>query len=239
MIQFLPFDSSLFGYRVGKLLLEKSLPDMDRIQSAAHGYQLIYVMGKPGLVKLGGWPPISTRVELVKAILKSDLEADSEDLDEVEIGEQDLSGSLSDTDQQQLRELVFTSGQCSRFRQDPLLANKEYEKLYSTWWETITSQNHRVMVARNGDRLLGFITFRLLRGRAYVDLFAVEGKSQGKGIGRKLMRKVFQEVYATGLVQVGLSTQKANQRAMAFYRSAGFQSLKETLIAHWRPEIPG
>jgi GNAT superfamily N-acetyltransferase len=238
MIQFLPFDSSLFGYRVGKLLLEKSLPDMERIQSAACGYRLVYVMGKPGLVKLGGWPPISTRVDLVKAILKSDLEIDSENTGNVEVVEQDLSASLSDADQQQLRELVFTSGQCSRFRQDPLLANKEYEKLYSTWWETITRQKHRVIVARKDGRLLGFITFRLLRGRGYVDLFAVERNSQGKGIGRLLMRKVFREVYASGLVQVGLSTQKANKRAMTFYRKAGFQPMKETLIAHWRPDVP-
>ncbi|WP_162417415.1 GNAT family N-acetyltransferase [Cyclobacterium roseum] len=238
MIQFLPFDSSLFGYRVGKLSLEKSLPDLARVQSQANDYELVYVMGKPGLVKMGGWPPISTRVDLVKGIRKADLELESDELDKVCISEQDLSVSLSATDQRQLRKLVLSSGQWSRFRQDPLLANQEYEKLYSTWWETITRQNHRVMVARKGKRLLGFITFRMLRGRAYVDLFAVEGKSQGKGIGRNLMNRVFQEVYARGLVQVGLSTQKANERAMDFYGRAGFQPMKETLIAHWRPGNP-
>ncbi|MDN3690593.1 GNAT family N-acetyltransferase [Cyclobacterium jeungdonense] len=235
MIQFLPFDSALFGYRVGKLVLGRSLPDLEGVQTQAQGFELIYVMGKPGLVKMGGWPPISTRVDLVKAIRKTDLDPESNEMDEVFISEQDLSVSLSASDQRQLRELVLTSGQWSRFRQDPLMANQEYEKLYTTWWETITSQNHRVMVARRGKRLLGFITFRLLRGRAYVDLFAVEGKSQGKGIGRNLMSRVFQEVYAKGLVQVGLSTQKANERAMDFYGRAGFQPMKETLIAHWRP----
>lgn len=235
MIQFLPFDSSLFGYRVGKLLLGRSLPDLTQVNSQARGFELIYVMGKPGLVKMGGWPPISTRVDLVKAIRKSDLDTDPNEIDEVYIGKQDLSVPLSVADQHQLRELVLTSGQWSRFRQDPLMANQEYEKLYSTWWETITSQNHRVFVARRGTRLLGFITFRLLRGRAFVDLFAVEGKSQGNGIGRSLMNRVFQEVYAKGLAQVGLSTQKANERAMDFYGRAGFQPMKETLIAHWRP----
>jgi len=238
MIQYIPFDSSLFGYRVGKLLLEKSLPDMTRLRSQAHDFKLIYVMGKPGLVKMGGWPPISTRVDLVKAIMKTDLQPLPDEVDGIHFGEQDVSGSLSAADQRQLRQLVLSSGHWSRFRQDPLLANQEYEKLYSTWWETITSQNHRVMVARKGKRLLGFITFRLLRGRAYVDLFAVEGKSQGKGIGRNLMRCVFQEVYAKGLAQVGLSTQKANERAMDFYGQAGFQPMKETLIAHWRPGNP-
>ncbi|WP_162340633.1 GNAT family N-acetyltransferase [Cyclobacterium salsum] len=238
MIQFLPFDSSLFGYRVGKLSLEKSLPDLARVQSQAIDYELVYVMGKPGLVKMGGWPPISTRIDLVKGIRKADLELESDELDNICISEQDLSVSLSAADQHQLRELVLSSGQWSRFRQDPLLANQEYEKLYSTWWETITRQNHRVMVARKGKRLLGFITFRMLRGRAYVDLFAVEGKSQGTGIGKSLMNRVFQEVYAKGLAQVGLSTQKANERAMDFYGSAGFQPVKETLIAHWRPGNP-
>ncbi|NHE56253.1 GNAT family N-acetyltransferase [Cyclobacterium plantarum] len=237
MIQFLPFDTALFGYRVGKLQLDKAIAKMEAIKDQASTFDLIYVMGKPGLVKMGGWSPISTRVDWVKIIQKTDLDSPDENQDIIQLSEQEASGALSLTDQEQLRELVLSSGQWSRFRQDPLLANQEYEKLYSTWWETIKAQKHRVIVGRKGGDLLGFITFRLLRGRGYVDLFAVRGSEQGKGIGRKLMNRVLQEVHALGFAQIGLSTQKANNRAMNFYKSAGFQPVKETLIAHWRPGL--
>ncbi|AKP53006.1 GNAT family N-acetyltransferase [Cyclobacterium amurskyense] len=237
MIKFLPFDTSLFGYRVGKLQLGRCLPDLDRVHNQAKNFDLIYVMGKPGLVKLGGWSPISTRVDLVKNIIKSDFIKDSSLHNEVEISEMIISGELSQTDQKDLRELVFTSGQWSRFKQDLLLGNQEYEKLYSTWWETIKEQNHSVIVARISGKLVGFITFKLLRGRGHVDLFAVKGSEQGRGIGRQLMYKVFVKLNSLGFNLIGLSTQKANKRAMEFYKNIGFQPIKETLIAHWRPGL--
>ncbi|SHN31856.1 Acetyltransferase (GNAT) domain-containing protein [Cyclobacterium lianum] len=237
MIQFLPFDTALFGYRVGKLQLHKSVARIESIQEQARNFDLIYVMGKPGLVRMGGWSPISTRVDWVKIIQKTDLETAPENQGDIQLYEQEASGTLSLKDQKQLRELVLTSGQWSRFNQDPLLANHEYEKLYTTWWETIKSQKHRVIVARRNGNLLGFVTFRLMRGRGYVDLFAVKGSEQGKGIGQKLMCRVWEELYALGYPQIGLSTQKANDRAMNFYKNAGFQPVKETLIAHWRPRL--
>lgn len=237
MIKYLPFDTSLFGYRVGQLQLGRCLPDLDMVHSEAKDFDLIYVMGKPGLVKLGGWSPISTRVDLVKNILKHDL-IHVPNLDkEVEVSEMPVSGNLSPTDQSELKDLIFTSGQWSRFKQDLLLANQEYEKLYSTWWETIKSEKHTVIVARIAGKLVGFITFKLLRGRGHVDLFAVKGSEQGRGIGRKLIHKTFTKLDGCGFNLLGLSTQKANKRAMEFYKKGGFQPIKETLIAHWRPGL--
>ncbi|WP_339925649.1 GNAT family N-acetyltransferase [uncultured Cyclobacterium sp.] len=237
MIKFLPFDTSLFGYRVGKLQLGRCLPDLDRVNSQAENFDLIYVMGKPGLVKLGGWSPISTRVDLVKNIIKSDLVKVPAVDEEVEISEMVISGNLSTSDKKELRELVFTSGQWSRFKQDLLLKNQEYEKLYSTWWDTIKTEKHKVVVARISGKLVGFITFKLLRGRGHVALFAVKGSEQGRGIGRQLMREVFIILNACGFNLISLSTQKANERAMDFYKKNGFQPIKETLIAHWRPGL--
>jgi len=237
MIKSLPFDTSLFGYRVGKLQLGRCLPDLDSVNKQAENFDLIYVMGKPGLVKLGGWSPISTRVDLVKNILKSDLVKVSDIHKEVEISEMVISGNLPSTDQKELRELVLNSGHWSRFKQDLLLANQEYEKLYSAWWETIKVQKHKVVVARISGKLVGFITFKLLRGRGHVDLFAVKGSEQGRGIGRQLMREVFVNLNTCGFNLLGLSTQKANKRAMDFYKKIGFHPMKETLIAHWRPGL--
>jgi ribosomal protein S18 acetylase RimI-like enzyme len=235
MIKPLPFDTSLFGYRVGELQLGRKLPNLDKVNIQAKNFDLIYVMGKPGLVKLGGWFPLSTRIDLVKNILAPDLNAPEDLINEVEISEMVVWGSLSLSDQKELKELVFTSGQWSRFKQDLLLANQEYEKLYSSWWETIKSQKQRVIVARKLGKLVGFITFKLLRGRGHVDLFAVKGSEQGKGVGRALMQQVFVKLYGCGYNLLGLSTQKANKRALDFYAKIGFQPVKETLIAHWRP----
>jgi ribosomal protein S18 acetylase RimI-like enzyme len=237
MIKPLPFDTSLFGYRVGKLQLGRKLPNFEKINIQAKNFDLIYVMGKPGLVKLGGWFPLSTNIDLVKNILAQDLNSPEDLKNEIEITEMDVWDNLSLSDQKQLKALVFTSGQWSRFKQDILLANQEYEKLYSSWWETIKSQKHRVIVARKSEKLVGFITFNQIRGRGHVDLFAVKGSEQGKGIGRALMQQVFTRLYASGYNLLGLSTQKANKRAMDFYKKIGFQPVKETLIAHWRPGL--
>ncbi|GAB3006393.1 hypothetical protein GCM10027284_25420 [Cyclobacterium sediminis] len=237
MIKLLPFDTSLFGYRVGQLQLGRCLPDLEKVNNQAKNFDLIYVMGKPGLVKMGGWSPISTRVDLVKNIIKTDLVQSPNVDEEIEVSEMIVSGNLSQSDQKALRELIFSSGQWSRFKQDLLLANQEYEKLYSTWWETIKAEKHKVIVARISGKLVGFITFKLLRGRGHVGLFAVKGSEQGRGVGRKLMHEALVMLDGCGFRLLGLSTQKANKRAMDFYKKFGFQPIKETLIAHWRPGL--
>ncbi len=100
-----------------------------------------------------------------------------------------------------------------------------------------------VLVAEDGGRLLGTIMLAAgaaieladTAGAADVRALAVAPGSQGRGVGRRLLRAAISRAAAAGVHRLLLSTQPAMRAAHHLYESEGFRRAPEL---DWQP-IPG
>jgi ribosomal protein S18 acetylase RimI-like enzyme len=84
-------------------------------------------------------------------------------------------------------------------------------------------------VARNGDRIVGFVTFgresetfeqNIVRGQIH-NIFVSEDH-RGEGIGSDLLSAAEERLAAMGVDAVALQSMATNERARAFYRRHGY-----------------
>ncbi|MEX2512888.1 MAG: GNAT family N-acetyltransferase [Cyclobacteriaceae bacterium] len=242
MIRPLIFDTSLFGYRVGKWESSASDPDVNSLFDQAGNFDLVYVFGEARAIPEGHCQPISTRVVWEKQFsqVASLLKAESPCFKMGKIEGLSISKweetVLNESDQSAIRDLVLTCGAFSRFNKDPFMVNNEYEKLYTQWWLNVVKQKKPIHLARINKEIAGLITLGFSQNSCHVDLFAVLPQFQRMGIGWKLLLKAMQTARESGMETLDLATQKDNVKAMGFYEKAGFRKLNETIIQHWRPK---
>jgi ribosomal protein S18 acetylase RimI-like enzyme len=88
--------------------------------------------------------------------------------------------------------------------------------------------NNHLLVARQGNRVLGFINFSLRKTllhpapSALIDELAVSEKQRHTGIGKLLIDAAISRCRSLGCCEVEVSTEKSNTRARRFYKSCGF-----------------
>jgi len=94
-------------------------------------------------------------------------------------------------------------------------------------------QDYEVAVADLGDHVAGYVLFGpvpLTEGNYDLYWIAVDPNSQGRGVGRRLMKHVEDQVRQRGgrLLCLETSSQGGYQRTRAFYEQAGY--LEESRI---------
>jgi len=100
-----------------------------------------------------------------------------------------------------------------------------------------------VLVAEDGGRLLGTIMLAAgaaielagTAGAADIRALAVAPGSQGRGVGRRLLRAAISRAAAAGVHRLLLSTQPTMRAAHSLYESEGFRRAPEL---DWQP-VPG
>ena len=70
--------------------------------------------------------------------------------------------------------------------------------------------------------LIGFTVASLLPPQAELESIAVSSAEQRRGIGRRLLFAMIEELKAAGVREVFLEVRASNQNALGFYRSLGF-----------------
>jgi putative acetyltransferase len=97
----------------------------------------------------------------------------------------------------------------------PWLVSPHDEASTRRWMEHVVLAGHRVLVAEEGARLLGFAA---IDGRWLEQLY-IDPEAQGVGVGRCLLDAAKRE--CPGGLQLHVFTR--NVRARAFYEAAGFR----------------
>ena len=81
----------------------------------------------------------------------------------------------------------------------------------------------QMMVAEEGRRIVGFSSVRRVEAReAELSGIVVLESSTGKGVGSRLLRKALDAARKRGFNSVRVKTEVTNERAISFYRKAGF-----------------
>jgi ribosomal protein S18 acetylase RimI-like enzyme len=81
----------------------------------------------------------------------------------------------------------------------------------------------QMMVAEEERRIIGFSSIRKVEAReGELSGIAVLQSATGKGVGSRLLRKALDSARKRGFNSVRVKTEATNERAISFYRKAGF-----------------
>jgi len=219
----LPWDSQLFGYRVGKVEVSQLGFDLLGFLEQALVFRLVYVISEKPILSLPeNTILVDTKVTFEKAIYEID------SLEGIEFFEGELS--------EKLISLAFQSGNFSRFKTDERLSNKEFEKLYLKWLER-DLKTGKIIVHKIADEIVGMITLSFHDSFSSIGLLAVDFNYRGKGIGDKLLKLAESISGSLGLKKISVQTQLKNSGAMRFYKQIGFEKTEEKFIYHYYNQL--
>ena len=218
----LVWDSTFFGYKVGKVALADN-EVLSANWSDAFNYKLIYIFSNKQISN-AQINNVTAQLVDVKLLLGRPVVIGKQQ-DECIFTLTQLSDDLID--------LAIQSGWYSRFKLDNKFKNREFERMYTTW---VTSSIERDDVVVFGyisnQQLVGFISISTKNNAADIGLIAVDEAQRGMHIGSKLIAMA--DVYAqqNNLTQVTVNTQQENSSALKFYTKNGFDILNRTYIYH-------
>lgn len=216
MIEHLPFDSSLFGYPVGKCLAGEFWDERNFFEDASD-FELVYIFSKKPLKFCSDKIALADiKLTFEKLLVDSVLEDPSI---------QNYTGPLSD----QLLDLAIESGIYSRFHTDPGFKKREFEKLYQIWIQSAVDRQE-VLLAEDCS---GFVSCTVSENTAQIGLIAVDKNHRGKGWAKRLMHAAERKALLQGAETLIVSTQELNIPASTLYKSLGYELKERMYIYHF------
>jgi aminoglycoside 6'-N-acetyltransferase I len=97
----------------------------------------------------------------------------------------------------------------------------------STAREFLADPRHRLVVARDGDLIVGFVSALIYlhpdkaAPELWINEIGVAPTHQRQGIGRALMQAILEEAKRSGCTEAWVLTERENLPAMAMYTSSG------------------
>ena len=225
-IERLNWDSSFFGYEVGKVELKNSsFFDLVDFKQKTKDYELIYVFSNQVLFSIKQFE-VDVKVQFFQLCSEINYEC-NEKL-------QSFNPKYHNFDE--LKKLALESGIFSRFNIDTNFRNQEYEKLYIRWIENAVNEDFTfdIIIALNNDNsIIGFATINKKNNfTAEIGLVAVSKWSRGLGIGKQLIKEAILRSYNAGFSEIQVVTQMNNLAAMNLYQSSNFNIKEITNIYH-------
>lgn len=225
------WDSEFFSYPVGRALLKEfKAEDFQELKSVLNknNYTLIYTypldeISKNTLIDLYK-KPVDTKTTFEK--LKNNF---------AEYGENQNIASYREPDQyEKMKELAFISGEFSRYKTDKNFGGNEFERLYTKWLDNSISKiiADDILVYTDNKEIKGMVTYKIKDDELTIGLIAVDVGTQGKGIGKSLMKAVENRAIENNVNKILVSTQEENISATSFYGSCGYTIKEKKEIFH-------
>jgi ribosomal protein S18 acetylase RimI-like enzyme len=102
----------------------------------------------------------------------------------------------------------------------------------------LTSPTVYMVVAEEGERIIGFSSIRRVKEReAELSGIMVLESATGRGIGTRLLRKSLEAAKKRGFKTVFVKTEVVNDRAIGFYKKAGFTESGKTVEKVGRTKV--
>jgi dTDP-4-amino-4,6-dideoxy-D-galactose acyltransferase len=225
-IERLNWDSSFFGYEVGKVEVNNSsFFDLDDFIQKTKDFKLIYLFSKQVL----NLPQI---IEVDRKVVLSQFCTKIKEENNTKL--QSFNAEKHRFDE--LKKLALESGIYSRFYIDKNFKNREYEKLYTRWIENAVNNDltFDIVIAVNNNSIIGFATLNKKNSLlADIGLVAVSKDSRGLGVGKQLMQEAILRSKKAGFKEIQVVTQMNNIAAMNLYQSANFKIKEVTNIYHY------
>lgn len=224
MINQLDWDSNFFELQIAECFI-----DNQSVINVEKTYDLIYVFSNSD--KDINLPGYSESYKENKIVYIKDLDKNQLDCENI------LSFSSTNFSREQLYKLSFESGKYSRFKKDKKFSIQQFENLYKRWIDNSLDFGFSddILVYVEEKKIIGFISYKIKNNEATIGLVAVLPNYQGKGIGKKLLQVVENELIKNDIKVLNIPTQKENLEACSFYEKRGYKVKQSIIIKHfWR-----
>jgi len=218
-IQKLIWDSTFFGFEIGKMEVNNILDDKsfkNLIEKSS--FQMVQIFSKNDLSKLLNLKPTDIKLTFAKkpSMIKN--------YNNIKTVDRDLD--------QKLYSLARQAGKFSRYNEDIKLKSK-FELMYKIWMKKSLDRDlaDEVFVHQNGNIINGMVTVKKSFNYAKIGLIAVDKMSQSKGVGSQLIDRVENWALNQNLEYIFVDTQKENFVACKFYEKNKF-NLSETIYIY-------
>ena len=216
-IKLLEWDTDFFGYKVGEMFCAQNISNL--LAENRLNFRLIYFKVNPNDVLLNeecsrnNGVLVDQKITFIKEGINQNTEIDnSTQLFENEEVSDDLVG------------LAIQSGAYSRFKIDTNFKNNEFDMLYTHWIENSVNGNlaEKVIVVKEENRIVGLLTLGIKNSNTNIGILAVNTDQRGKGVGKRLVERSFEESLKLGFQNIEVVTQLDNFKACNFYKKMGF-----------------
>jgi dTDP-4-amino-4,6-dideoxy-D-galactose acyltransferase len=233
-VEFLEFDTRIFGFKVAKILPSKIKPiELQNILEALRLEE----------VKLVYWASDEKDENIQKAAAMSGVLADRKVtyFMTVEQAQNNLKQDSHITEychtkpNNELLALAFTVGENSRFKTDKRISEAVRKNIYGNWMENSTNHkiaNH-VLVYSKDNVIAGMITLGEKNNRGDIGLLAVNKDYQGLGIGSSLVFAAQKQFIKKGYKNLQVVTQIQNTSACRLYERCGYVEEKVENFYHF------
>jgi ribosomal protein S18 acetylase RimI-like enzyme len=139
-------------------------------------------------------------------------------------------------DESEVRRIAETAFRYSRFHMDPLISHPTATRIKSDWVGNFfaRARGTHMVVASDGPQTVGFLLLIHRGDQLIIDLVGVAPRSQGRGLGRKMLAFAARQIEGPRTYVVG--TQLHNVQSLAYYTGYGFRVVRSshTLHRHFR-----
>ncbi len=233
-LHLLEWDSTFFNKKIGHVVVKnQNIHELKKILQEAYvlGYELVYLFtGKDYLINRSVLKTFNGNLVGRKVIFSRMIPSVVSEIDS------NIESFHSQEIPKVLFNLAYDSGQYSRFKKDTRRFNKnDFYNLYSEWLRNSVNRkiSREVFVYKEMGIIQGFVTLSINDDIGNVGLIAVDSQVQSKGIGTRLLTKVYNYLSCKNIKQLNIPTQKENHVACNFYRKRGFNIICEQNVYHF------
>ena len=223
-IQKLIWDSTFFGYKIGKVEINSILNVKDLINTIKNSpFDMVQVFSNQNLESVFKQNPIDLKLTYSKKVATATTNNHC-----IKSVNKDLDGTLV--------KLAKEAGIHSRYKTDKNLQLK-FEEMYETWMNKSLKRELAIEVFAYQDknRINGMVTINKKLKKAEIGLIAVDNKAQSKGIGTQLLQSVENWALKQNLENICVATQEENYNACQFYEKNNYIIYDKTYIYHvWK-----
>ena len=223
LINYLPFDSEIFGFGCGELVVKEELSTeaLNEVLLQARERKIRHLCAKVP----AAWVQVGNVLEGDGFLLKISSLDLTKKLEKKEDCLPDTITVFEANDPDRLVKITvdaFDSG--TRFHCEPSFSLENVTRLHSRWvYNLLKNPNVTVLVSQDKSIINGYITVEmdLTSGNGNIGLFAVHKDSRNKGIGKRLLKAAV--IFAASnceLLQV--RTESVNYPALNVYCKCGF-----------------
>lgn len=224
MIEHLTWDSDFFNFNVGRVFFSDVNFNLKEFEKKSTNYKLVYLISEH---------PILHFSELFKELKITYLKRVN--YKPFQSKRTVFKLNLISNHSYKLEDLVYLSGENSRFNLDPNFVNNEFRRMYLHWFHQAYNESlgKEIIVKVLNDEPVGLVLYSVKSQILIIELISVSTAFQGKGIAKELLNEIEYTASKKGCTIMQVVTQGINQKAIALYEHFGFQIEEKKYIYHY------
>lgn len=234
LIEFLPFDTDLFGIKCARMNINNSSLSKSIIQTAldkSRKGQIEHIVAKVPTE----WIAISNILETLNFRLKVcslDLQKDISEDNPVEDTDIILYQGNMDKQLAEITEEAFSSG--TRFHFEEKFSQEKVIEFHRRWISNlIKNENIKIYINLDNQTITSYIAVRsdYKNQKGHIELFAVRKQYRGKGWGTRLINSLNYNLPHM-IKSLSTRTESINSRALRTYTKNGFTISRSWSVFH-------